>query len=371
MSNNFAGETASRFLALIPLICGRERSAARNRFIFFMLFTLSGVAEAAKEYPRVSYIKGKVTAEGRDSQRRLLKQKEILNDKVNIFVESESVVCLELSKNAKLVLGPSTRVNIPFIDIETGRVTDLSLEQGRLRFHNESELDLNFSSLLFQQRLTGGDFVISFDPVVARASLEVLAGTASFAGLSNEESMQLASGESAVFQGNSIDGEIQYDVLLKGKKIARGQLLPKETITDKLRDNLEISFPLTEKAMRAKIAPKKGAKASVAMSTETEAGAAKKAKRRTKDGGSISVAGTVKSRRDPILICRKPDGRFNQCAWVCEGNPRRAKKCLVARPNVKCVRLRCAADGEWSDRFEYSTESSSCGPIPRVADCDY
>jgi hypothetical protein len=75
---------------------------------------------------------------------------------------------------------------------------------------------------------------------------------------------------------------------------------------------------------------------------------------------------------DPI--CSQPLGRMNQCAWACEGNPRGQKSCRLDQPQVKCVRRRCNANGQWNDeaRTPASTAQLRCvSPTVQVGECDY
>jgi hypothetical protein len=73
-------------------------------------------------------------------------------------------------------------------------------------------------------------------------------------------------------------------------------------------------------------------------------------------------------------ICAAPSGKFNQCAWICQNNPKKEKKrCLAAQAGVSCVRQRCNANGVWAEVTTLDAEkaSTTCEAKPVVAACDY
>ncbi len=71
-------------------------------------------------------------------------------------------------------------------------------------------------------------------------------------------------------------------------------------------------------------------------------------------------------------ICQAPAGRFNQCSWTCENNPKGEKTCRTDLPNVTCVRRLCRANGMWVEPKRVpASESSRCvGNQPTVRDCE-
>jgi hypothetical protein len=70
-------------------------------------------------------------------------------------------------------------------------------------------------------------------------------------------------------------------------------------------------------------------------------------------------------------ICTEPKADFNQCSWICEGNPAGEKRCRVDLPNVACVRRICRANGQWAEpKHLPSNQSELCKPDrPAVGDC--
>ena len=71
-------------------------------------------------------------------------------------------------------------------------------------------------------------------------------------------------------------------------------------------------------------------------------------------------------------ICARPSGAFNQCSWVCMGNPQNATTCRTDLPGVHCLRKRCNANGEWAEETRVpASRSQHCDSDTRVAPCEY
>lgn len=47
-------------------------------------------------------------------------------------------------------------------------------------------------------------------------------------------------------------------------------------------------------------------------------------------------------------ICSEPAGKFNQCSWTCENNPKGETTCRTDLPGTNCVRRVCNANGAWA-----------------------
>ncbi|HEX4924029.1 MAG TPA: FecR family protein [Bdellovibrionales bacterium] len=72
-------------------------------------------------------------------------------------------------------------------------------------------------------------------------------------------------------------------------------------------------------------------------------------------------------------ICAGPSAKLNQCAWSCVNNPAGHGSCRTDLPQVKCVRKRCNANGEWAEETRLpSNASERCDGQKVVVDnCDY
>ncbi len=129
--------------------------------------------------------------------------------------------------------------------------------------------------------------------------MKVLEGFLEFSALNGEEHIKVKAGERGIFQGVIEGGEIAYDILLKGKKIPKGQLLAVK--------------PIDSKEM-AKVA-------------EAEKKRLKDIERKKQN----EMARASKSKR-PGAICEGPSGKLNECVWLCLNNPKNEKKsCLVGK----------------------------------------
>jgi hypothetical protein len=74
---------------------------------------------------------------------------------------------------------------------------------------------------------------------------------------------------------------------------------------------------------------------------------------------------------DSDELCTAPNGRFNQCSFTCEGNPKGEKRCRTDLTNVSCVRKLCRASGLWSEPTRLpASQSTQCLPSQTVVgDC--
>ena len=74
---------------------------------------------------------------------------------------------------------------------------------------------------------------------------------------------------------------------------------------------------------------------------------------------------------DSDVVCSEPMGKFNQCSFTCEGNPKGEKKCRTDMPEVSCVRRLCRANGQWAEPKRMpSSQSDSCEALkPVIKEC--
>lgn len=72
-------------------------------------------------------------------------------------------------------------------------------------------------------------------------------------------------------------------------------------------------------------------------------------------------------------ICSSPQGKWNECLWTCENNPKGADRCRTDLPQVSCVRRRCNANGKWGDAQRLPASFyEECKPNQSVLKpCDY
>jgi hypothetical protein len=258
-----------------------------------------------------------------------------LREKALIETEADGWVLVALTKAAKLVVAPSSRVSIPVISWDDGAIERIELQKGQMRLINLASAAQVVVTPLSRDPYSEADLVFDYDPAKPRLKLSVLEGKALFRGQENEEFLSVNAGEEATFQGVLENGELAYDVLLQGRRVVRGTMRPKSQMDPGLREHWSKAFDKLEKTRQR-----------------------------------ILREGVEKKRKG--AICAKPQGKLNECAWICEGNPKKEKsKCRLEQPGVKCVRFRCDANGRWSDRTEIPAGKSPCGAQPLVQVCDY
>lgn len=312
-------------------------------------FSHSAIAQAksAKKekkiiYPQVCGWIGKVELISPSVPAKDLKKKAILRDNGEIKTQADSRFCLDLSETDRIIVGPDSWVQLPGIENETGFAKDVVLQKGEMRAsfeYREFPLARNVVSKIYRQKVSQGDFVFKYNPQTGLGGVLSLDGELQFQPLESEVLMAVKTGESVDFQSEIKDGEVQYDQLLAGKKVVRGTLQPKQVVKpadiDKLRQAYaDFDLSLLRKKAMAIIAQKKN---------------------------------VVKN---PNAICVKPEAEFNQCAFFCEGNPKKAKKCMLDKPGVKCIRKKCNANGQWTDPYELPQNLSVCKAQAKVAACE-
>ncbi len=70
-------------------------------------------------------------------------------------------------------------------------------------------------------------------------------------------------------------------------------------------------------------------------------------------------------------ICRSPEADFKECAWFCEGNPKKESRCRTDLKDVSCVRKMCGANGQWilPTRMPSSQGGQCSGKSPVKGPC--
>lgn len=213
---------------------------------------------------------------------------------------------------------------------------ELLLKKGSLRinFDEPPSRFVIIKTPVAQIRFFGKDVLAEYEVSRARVQVSVFKGEAYLRGLEREDELMLVEGHQGRFLGMVEEGEPVFDILLKGRKVARGELssvIPlKETEVSILKKNFNVVdyIPPVFKGIT----------------------------------------------RKPGQICSSPLAKMNQCAWFCEGNPKNEKKkCMVERQDVQCIRRRCNALGDWADetRLPSSLRGACETSLPMVRPCDY
>ena len=323
------------------------------KIIFKIIGTLiffNGPAIAANhqpklvQYPQVLSYSGNIFIEsGLENKFRKAKLKEILREKAVIKTEANSRMDLSIDKDRTVTILDSTEIEIPTIAWESGQFTELILKSGQIMWQQSAAPDNNITikSPVFEVKPPIGISGFSYDEEHATAEAKVFAGAMEFSALNAETSVILTAGKSVQFKGVKEDGEVAYDVLLKGRKIPKGRLQKIENLPESV---MEIYSP---KAL---------------------------AKRKKSDLQKLMQEKAKKESLKVGQICAKPGGKMNECAWSCLQNPKGEKtNSLADKPGVSCVRHRCNANGLWGEEttLESGAAMLKCKAQPFVSMCDY
>lgn len=233
-----------------------------------------------------------------------------------IKILKNSNVRLLLNKNLQIRLNEYTDMVLLDLQEDSGVYSRLRLERGLVQFRAEEDTKVRFESPLFSENISLGEFLFVYDPNVPLMRLSVLEGRQFFRGLEGEKSHLVQAGQRADFVG-ILDGEnVVYDILLRGRRLAKGELKPLEQLSQKdLQD-------LKKGTLFVKPKPPPIPKHLI---------------------------------RQPGQICERPFAKFNECVWQIKSD--------------SCVRSRCIANGKWADPQRVAKEK--CEVRPRVAECDY
>jgi len=311
---------------------------------FTLCFFFLSLAMAAPKYPVVTEIQGKVRWTDKDKKEGKLKTKQVLIEQAALETEAKSQVQVQIDDHRSLRLLPNSRVEFPSISWETGDAPVVVLKFGSMRWKESPGKKYNIAlrSDLFEFISPVGDVVLSYDPKAALAEAKVIKGSMEFSAMNAEDAALVTASQKVQFQGVREGDEIVYDVLLKGKKIPRGKL------------GLVQPFSAEDQKQFSEAQLKKEAEAE-----HKKAAAIRKAQEKP---------------HDKDAICAAPEGKLNQCAWICENNPKKEKKvCRLETPGVLCLRKRCNANGEWAEATEVPKDKAQglCGIQPLVKACDY
>ncbi len=206
--------------------------------------------------------------------------------------------------------------------------SQLVLSAGRIFVSCKDSCDLNFSTPISSDLLSEGEYSLEYFPKVPKLTVAVKKGSFRLRGLGNDKALVLNENQSADFEGRFEFGEIAYDILLQGKKAARGLLSAVRDLTSTERKLFEMP--------------------------------------------RVPVVKTPRATQQNIseYICAKPRGKLNQCLWECKGHGKNEKSCVVGKHS--CQRSRCNANGKWAEQTLLEPTRWKCKTTQAlIAECDY
>lgn len=307
-------------------------------------------------FPRVNFFEGSVNVQSLDGKLIIIKPGQILKERVRIQTKERSKIDLQLSSQEKIILYESSELLIPNIDEELKQIPLVDLKQGTLQWISEivKAEKQNASSVSLVSELTqmnlplDSEIFFEFHPHLAFFEVRVAKGEILFGAFNAEEQQLVKTGQRLKFIGEIENNEIQYDILLKGRKIPRGKLGKIEAFD--YQSELK-----NQKAKEAKF-----------LAEKNKAEALRKQKileQKTRVGE---------------FICIQPRAKLDQCRWRCENAVGRLQQKCVKES--KCVRYRCNAAGEWAERTELATteicqlglkKSTALTDYSLIQKCDY
>lgn len=303
-----------------------------------------GKPKKKPKYPAVEIVSGKVfqVVDHLEVEKRAakLEQKEnsvrigqIFKDKVFIKTSQAAEIKIKLNSKDSIYILEESEIEIPIIGWERGETPQIRIKSGRFQYICSEECERKVLSPLYEEVLGAGIYEIGYEPTVPQIHLKVFQGSIQFRAIENENSIKVDAGQQCTFKGMLENDEPAFDVLLQGRRIAKGQYTAVQPISE-----VDLKF-WSEKEVIAK----------------------KKA---------LKIARAKEEENRSSNICRQPKAEFGQCVWDCEKNKKGSKICSVGQGAV-CVRRRCDANGNWSDRTEISTAASPCQVKSVVGPCDY
>jgi hypothetical protein len=310
-----------------------------------MLSSFESWAKALK-MPVISVVHGKVWTENISpkSEKDLflpVKHMQEVRKFLHVKTEDESWARIDMEDNLAFVVGPHTEVRIPEIPWETLKTDTVELVQGQLYLLQEqAQRVYTVKTAVSQQGFAQGKYLFEYAPSLGQLILTVVEGQADFRGLENEKYLNLSKGQSAQFKAEMEEGQPVFDVLLKGRRVARGTLesLPARDLKN---ERLLSGQTLSRRPVLNYIPPKPV--------------------------------------RKPGDICEKPYGKFQQCSWICESSAKKKNdkktvslkknECDLSQEGSQCLRYKCDANGDWILQESEPTQRARCQQKPVVGIC--
>ncbi|AZZ36600.1 hypothetical protein CIK05_07290 [Bdellovibrio sp. qaytius] len=262
-----------------------------------------------------------------------------IDQSFTVKTSTNEQIKIELGKDFYLIVFPESSLKIEgfYITKKDYKVKAVIFDAGRFYLKNgsnlEEDLSVTYQSDFFiwknTEKNNQREFFVELNPAIAQ--VRFCAGTQGIAvALFDHETVKnLKFQEGAAFQGVlQKNGELEFDLLLEGRKVPKGEW--KEAFTCDFKQILKEMNDL-EASEIAKI-----------KKNDQQKKAAEK-KRKVEFDKSL---------------CHEPNGQFNECLWKWE--------------DKSCIRYRCDGQGQWKDRQQLPKNSRyQCETKPKVSKCDY
>jgi hypothetical protein len=262
-----------------------------------------------------------------------------LEQTFSVKTATHEQIKIELGKDFYLIVLPESSLKVEgyYINKVDYKVKTVIFNSGRFYLKNgsqvEEDLTVNYQSDFFiwknTEKNNQREFFVELNPAIAQ--VRFCAGTQGISAslFDHENVKKLKYQDGASFQGVlDKSGELEFDLLLEGRKVPRGEW--KESFTCDFKQILKEMNDL-EASEVAKI-----------KKNEQQQKATEKKRKIDYDKS----------------LCHEPNGQFNECLWKWE--------------EKSCIRYRCDGQGHWKDRQQLPKNSSyQCEAKARVTKCDY
>ncbi len=282
-----------------------------------------GMKPVKKFYPQILEIEGQVQDFSQVPTRNL-KLKDRVLESFQAKVSQDGRILMDLYDGVALEGYAGSEFEMPNISWETRQISELQLLSGRILIEKTKieSPTLKVKSPLFEFTMPAGEVALYFDAKKAFTEILVVQGELVFRALNADETVTLKKGQKVSFQGVIEDGEISYDLLLKGRKVPKGKLNSVQTMTAEDFQN----FSFQQRRSKNEVLRKKR------MMQKQQ-----------------SLLTSAKN------LCSSPKAQMNQCVWKQEKG--------------SCIRRRCTAGGLWKD--SQIVGDLQCQVKKAVQVCDY
>lgn len=310
----------------------------KNNFLMFSLLFFSSVASA--EVPVLKGFVGKPLIQLVDGDVKIEPVKgKLIEQSFTVKTSTSEQIKIELGKDFYLIVFPESSVKIEgfYITKKEYKVRAVVFDSGRFYLKNGSyradDLTVIYQSDFFiwknTEKNNQREFFLELNPAIPQVRFCAGAQGISASLFDHETVKALKFQEGASYQGVlKKDGGLEFDFLLEGRKVPKGEW----------KDKFTCDFKQILKEMN-----------------DLEASEIAKIKRNEQQLKTLEKK--RKADYDKSL-CHEPNGQFNECLWKWEGK--------------ECIRYRCDGQGHWKDRQQLpKNHSYQCETKPRVTKCDY
>lgn len=217
------------------------------------------------------------------------------------------------------------------ITMNSGQVLIKRLDQGAKEITVPKDLRLEsdfFQWDLIDKKRSSLELMISLNPAIPQVRFCNARPEYVIKLYDHEKEAKLKAFEEITFVGALENERIAYDLLLRSKKIPKGNWDKVKVCSFSELNEKETAFRLQQE------------------------------QRRREETASNDARRKLKKENDDRFLCHEPYGQFNDCLWKNESQI--------------CVRYRCNADGKWTSRTEMTRiQFHLCESKQPVAQCNY